>query len=494
LLLSHCADRCYRENLSKETEIFAITNIICGKLTNIPDKNKLFSAIYYILSYLLKRNLFMEAKIICKYLIPGKFINVDDYKSSNYYQIASLWQTEIFKKLETMTVNSKIEKTDINNEFCRYIKFHLQILKFCDENLCYIFKTAEAYIKKLSLIPLVVAIPFLLELFRCLSNYIINLKVFPLVEAYNLIIPMIGLAFVKRNDAINNSNIINYFRQCDSYFLEALRTSSQCFNCYKLFREYFLNLFETNFMSNEIGKTRFKKSTEILEILIQKYGMNNNSIIETTFAIAYSFETLFTNWEGLVSKQLTNTNITCDDILYMGNFVKRIHYILKNRPLSANYVCKKCPESVKCLIKNDMYNASIATSTYLKIIAKMNLEVLNENIFALTRELMEELVLVFNEFHKSGCKYSSPMWDLCGRTIFNIGLISEAKYPAEVEGLYEVLCTQIVHRDGLNSKVSSFGLENPVGTTLHRLCNSNFKQGKLKIFKITIRIFIYNRN
>ncbi|XP_011501772.1 PREDICTED: uncharacterized protein LOC105365335 [Ceratosolen solmsi marchali] len=480
LLLSHCADRCFRENLSKEIEIFNIATMTCEKLASIPDKNKLFSAIYYILSYLLKRNVFMEAEIICKYLFPGKFVNIDDYKSSNYYQIASLWQTEIFKKLDTLTVNLKTERTIIN-KLCSYIKFHLQILQFCDENSCYIFKTIEIYIKKLSHIPLDTAFSFLLELFQFLSNYIINLKVLPLVEAYNLMIPIIGLAFLKRNDTINNLNITTYFRQCDSYFLESLKTSSQCLNSYKLFREYVLNLFETNFMSNEIGKNRFKKSIEILDILTQKYGMKNNSIIETVFAITYSFDTLFTNWENLVSKQLLNTNVTYDDILYMGsNFVKRIHNILKNRSLSANHVCKKCPESVKCLMKKDIYNASIATSTYLKIIAKMNLEALNENIFTLAKELIEELVLVFNEFDKSGCKYSSPMWDLCGRTIFNIGLISETKYPAEVEGLYEVLCTQIVHRDGLNSKVSSFGLENPVGTTLHRLCNSNFNQEKYR--------------
>lgn len=440
---------------------------------------------YFILNYLLSKQCFKEAKAISSYLWPGRIIDANDaYSSTKYYQIASLWYSEISKKLDKLVQSYRTEEALVDQELCSSIKHHLQILGLCDESLCYPFKFADVYVRKLAAVPLVIVFPYLLQIVKYLSAYITNLKKLSAMEAYGLMVSTLGYAFYKRNDVMDNISVLNYFQQCDSYLLESLKISSTCYNCYKLFRDFTLNLFDNNFMAKDFDEARFQKCFELLGILTQKYGVDNGALVETVFALTYSYDGIFGNWESLVSKQLANTNLSYDNIVKMGEFVKRAHAILKNRPFSATFLCKKCPEPAKCLVKRDIYNACVLTSLYIKVVAKLNADTFNDKAFSLTKELMEDFVSVFKELDGLGCKNSSPMWDMCGRTIFNIGLISEAKHPVELEKLYEVLCAQIVQHDGLGSRVSSFGLENPVGTALHRLSVSHFYQGELKLIKI----------
>ncbi|OXU23863.1 hypothetical protein TSAR_003681 [Trichomalopsis sarcophagae] len=480
LHLSHSAERCNREKLCKETQIFTIAKFILENLTTVPDKNKLFSAIYYILFYFLNKQHFKEAEIINSYLLPGKIMKDDDFfESSKYYQIASLWYLEIFKKIDEQADNYKAQKDYSNEDISTYIQFHFQILKHCDETSRYYLVTFDTYMKKLCNYPLDIASTYMVLLFEEISNYISNLKKLPVTEAYNVIIPVVGIVFYKRNDAINNKTILECFQKCDSHFLIALRISSQCYNSYKLFREHSLNILETNFMTKEFGEARFKRTFDILRILLDKYGIENESVANTVTGLACSFETLFNNWEGLVSDQSTDSKIF-DDILKMGEFVKFTYGFLKNRLFPLNYKCRKCPITTKCPMKKDIYNANLVFSAYLRLIAKFKSNNLNEKTFALAKDMIEEMLLGFNELDKSGCKFSASMWDSCARSIFNVGLVCEALYPAQYEGLFEVLCRQIVKRDGLLSKLSSFGLESPVGTTLQRLCNVNFEQGNYR--------------
>ncbi|XP_014203505.1 uncharacterized protein LOC106635853 [Copidosoma floridanum] len=476
LHLSHCADKCYKEKLSRETHVFKIAAAVCENLTSIPDLEKYYSALYYVVFYLLLKPCFKEAKLITKFLLHEKFLNANETENySKYLRLAGLWQTALFKKLDTWSSKTVAERIEINEEFINYVNFHLSILNNCNDKDLYILSIADMYVKKLSKIPLDTAFPCLEKIFKTLSNYISGLTKIPVMNVYNKLIVSIGCAFAQRSDAKNNSNIFNYFVECDKYFVKFFASDSQCSDCYKLFRVYFIHLFETNFMSKEINKASFEKIATILEVLLKKYSAKNTSLIQTISAIAMSFETLFNNWEQLVSLQLANTTITYDDIVKMGGFVKTVHNILLHRKHSNN-VCKQCSEPDKCLVKTDIYQASVITATYIKVLTKANQETLNEKMFAITKELLEFLVSAVNKLQDFGCKYSSLLWETCGRLIFNIGLISENKYAGQLEGLYETLCKQIVHYDGLQATVSSFGLENPVGTSLHRLCNIYFNQ------------------
>ncbi|XP_058806087.1 uncharacterized protein LOC131672704 isoform X2 [Phymastichus coffea] len=477
LHLAHSADKCKKQQLSKEIEIFKITKIICENLSIVSDKDKFYSAIYFIIQYLLSKQYFEEAKIISSYLFPGKILSANNsYKTKEYYQIVTLWQVELFKKLDLITTNNNSEKAILNDEFLFCLKFLLQILDYCDENVCYTFKIAESFIKKLINIPMLIAFPSVLQIFQHLSNYFTELKKYPLINAYHYIIFMFGQIFLKRNDCINNSDNLSYFRQIDILFIEPFKSSPEIYHCYKIFREFTINLFETNYMSKDIGKIRIKKCFDSFEAVLQKYGKDNKSLTETLMAVANSFETLFGNLEGLVAKQLMDVNITYDDIVYIGDFVKKVYSILRNRKLPVNYSCASCSDPNACKVKTDMYKASITTFTYLRVISRCNKTSISEKMFLLAKDLLDEMVSVFNELEQIGCKYSVALWNLCGKMIFNIGLITESKYPEELENLYKVLCKQIVCFDGLDSKISSFGLQYPVSTALTRLCNSYFNR------------------
>lgn len=439
------------------------------------DKNNLFKAVYYVIYYLLKNQRFKEAKIITSYLLPGKILaEGDQYESSKYHQIAVLWQSELLKRLDSLVAKFKKEnKSLVEEEMFAHSLFHLEIVNFSDS--FGILKAVDMYVQRLSTIPLKIIFPYFLKLFKYLAECFKSLKSNWIVF-YNSFILIVANAFFRRSDAINHPDILNYFRQCDKYFLDSFTVSTLCYECYEFFRNYSLNLFETNFMTKEIGQ-RYKRSFENLKTLIQKYGNENTPVQETAAAVALSFETYFSSLENLVIKQLKGTKLSHGDILKLGDFVKEIYSILKFRPFTKNYVCRKCSESQKCLIKNDIYHASTVITSYMKVISKYNNESVEENFFSTAKVLMKELINAYNEVDKFGCKYSFPLWDSCGRIIFNIGLISETKFPKELEEFYEVLCKQIVRHDGLDSKLSSFGLENPVGTSLHRLCNANFNQG-----------------
>lgn len=471
-------DKCYREKLSKETQVFTIADNICKNLKIVSDTNSFYSAVYYIILYLLKNQHFEEAKIITSYLFPGKIVDITEkYESSKYLKVAVLWQYEVIKGFERATVNFKKDNKISENVFT-YSLFHLKILNYCEESSTHTLKAVHTYVQKLSSIPLRITFPYFLKFFKqlldCLKNLNSNFS-----ETFNSIIFILANLFFKRNDAINNPISMDYFRQCDCLILNVLKDNAQCYDCYEFFRNYSLNLFETDFMTKEVG-TRFKKSVQNLKNLFQKYGTENTCVKETVGAVALSNEVLFSNLENLVAKQLKGTKVTYEDILKLGDFVKETYSVLKNRPFSCT--CKKNSESQKCSVKNDIYIASTAISNYIKIISKYTNEIVDENFISTAKILLEELVTAYYELNKSGCKYSSILWDSCGRLIFNIGLISETKFPEKLEKLYEVLCKQIVQRDGLDSKLSSFGLENPVGTSLHRLCNVNYNQGKINFF------------
>ena len=488
LHLSHCADQCCKQKLSKENEIFTITVIICENIKKLPDKDKLFSALYYITFYLISKELFKEAKIISSYLCPGKLVQVNDACTpAQYSTIAYLWQAEIFKILDGLAKNYKTEKENINIEFKNYVCFHMQYLHWCEKKV--VLKTAENYAKKLSNIPFIFAVPLLLELYKQLSNYSKDSTKCSVKEAYSTAILIMGITFYTRTDAINNADISSYFKQSDQYFVDYIKSDKLYHYCYSLFREYSVNLFETNFMSSEIGELRFRRSFELLKNLLQKYGANNDSLIQTISAIKFSFARVFTNLEKFVSKPITaNTKLTHDDILIIGNFVKCVHSILKNSTFSEDHVCLKCSKSTKCSVKKDIYYASSVIEGYLKIISKMNQDSITLKFLSLAKEFIDELIATFRDLDNSDCKYSVPMWDICGRMIFNIGLITEVKYPTEFVKMYKILCTQIIRCDGLNSKVSSFGLESPVATILHRLYIAHLHQGELAIL-INLRFF-----
>ncbi|KAJ8688375.1 hypothetical protein QAD02_024170 [Eretmocerus hayati] len=477
LHLSHCADRCLKENLSKETQVFEIADKICKALRGSEDKDKLFSALYYIIQYLLKKSLFYGASVITKYLFPGKIIREDDrLTSARYYQIACLWQSEILKRLDT--VPSGILLDNSSEDISSYVELHMQILWYCDRVSDYTLKAAEIYIRKISNTALNDAAPCLLKIFSHLSKYLTNTEKSAAPEVFGSIVIMIGVALFRRIDAKDNPNILQFFRQADSLFLDAFSVSSQYYNCYKFLREYTYNIFETNFMTNGIGEVRFSKTVEVFGILFQKYGDSHYSLIKTVVAVSNSFEILFSNLESIVMNQSSETTITQDDLTKIGKLVKSLYSLVKKNEFSKSYSCRKCLEPKECLVKTDLYNSGFIVNSFLKVVAKFSSETLTEKLFKCAKDLMEILLSTFYELKQSGCKYSIPMWDMCGRTIFNIGLISESKYPADLQFLYEELCKQVIVQDGLNSKLSSFGLESPVSTTLHRLCNSLFNQGK----------------
>lgn len=154
LHLSHCADKCFQKKLSKENQIFSISNVICKNLMSGLDKSKLFSALYYIVHYLLSKKCFKESKIICSYLLPGKLVDIEDYGNTlKYYQLAYLWQSELMKELD-LVMSKPIEERIISEELISFVKFQLKILKLCDEKSHHTFIAIETYTRKLASVPL----------------------------------------------------------------------------------------------------------------------------------------------------------------------------------------------------------------------------------------------------------------------------------------------------------------------------------------------------
>ncbi|XP_014227311.1 uncharacterized protein LOC106652711 [Trichogramma pretiosum] len=479
LHMSHCADRCRKEKLSNQVQLYKITKTICDSLTEVPDKNKLFSAVFYIVIYLLEKECYKEAQVITNYVLPGNLLKDNDLlDGSKYQQLSVLWLNSLGKKFENKWKEIKTkEEVLVDTNLCELIQFHLSTLDYCDDKDGFFLKTLDAYFKKFSDVPLKESFPYVFIVIQKAAHLITNLKEYAPADAYSMFIPLIGSYFFKKSENLNS--VLDYYRKCDIYFVDCLKKSAPAYNCYKFFREYTINLFETNFMSVEIG-ARFDKACNTLDIITEKYGSNNHCLIETMAAISSSFDTIFNKWENVVMKKFVNTKLTNENIVTMGKFVKKFVAIYKNRRFNKNYICKKCPNNTKCHIETEIFNAASFASSYVKVLTKYTLENMNDEIFSCCSSILEELLAIFNKLDESNCRYVSPMWAICGRTIFNFGLISEGKYSAQLIHLYELLCKEVIKRDGLNSQVSSFGLENPVATALHRLCNANFNQEKFE--------------
>lgn len=478
LCLSHAADKCRKQNHITGKSIAELAKLLCSLLKKSkiplrfkePDDKLYVLSLYHIVRCLISLNLYNDAADVCCYSQPGDLYIPKDEAMGILAKIASLWRFAV-NNIYHITDSLSLESYDILKSI---IKHEMDMIQIAYENCTqHLITRISIHIEKIATIDKGKNI-FFDDFCKYMLEYLTKVRLWldkdKKYEIYGEILNIICIIICKDINMSRIQYAVKTLKMLCSNFKTLLMEDEECHLCFQHFQSLCAILL-TPVMSFEDDSAKSIRDFVICDKMLARRYRYTESLRWNAFRFAKIIEPIFTYWETYIKigeKKFLDTGIlleTISLILHMSVFFMK----------DVSYKCKSCLDE-KCTVDRDLYNTVTLKCKCVHFVSKFPAKTLPEELCVLVGKILEQTVVLISEMKECKCKRWTHLWATCGALTYNMGISSEHIYKESMH-FYYLLCTCIFRFQGVKSEPNYLYLENPVSTTLHRLCTTHYTNG-----------------
>ncbi|XP_012278117.1 uncharacterized protein LOC105698439 [Orussus abietinus] len=482
LHLAHVADKCIKKNLEIGKDIWFLSIRICSTLVDIPDTSKFLASIYHISRCLMEMGLYKEAIEVCDYMFPGKLVRVtSNIERTIYSKTAMVWHMKADQMTQQLT--ETVDKQTIE-KLLIIIKYELQILRHANEHYSKpVLSNSQYYVDRVKVLcqntkPTIYNM-FCNGIIDCLQQLNISVEIDDEIIVYRYVISFINKISEGKTTITDTKAAHDTLKRACAAFENCFATNIKCHRHFQVYKRICLELVKpVDFLDKNLAKVIKNIVTE-MEMNLEKFDKKQHVPMWTAYKIAELLQSLFNYWENSVKNGIESI-ITTQDVLYA---IVRLILCISSIIDCQTGLCRTCPVG-KCKAKRDVFNGSAIRTRCLGFISIVLSKSLSQMNASTARELIEENIRAVIELKDVGCLEWIPLWIPSGTVLYNLGFIYERICYEESVSLYSLLCTCIVHLEGIGTSSTHLKLSASYGSSmscaLHHLTSVHFNNKKYR--------------
>ncbi|XP_043279889.1 uncharacterized protein [Venturia canescens] len=479
-LLQHLSHGAYKYDRSKTklgSELARLADFICSKMTTALSAKKFFSSIYHITACLVGMNLYCEGMAICDYILPTWGLCEPDETLSKHciFEPASaLWHRAALNILKNMeSLNHQNYKL-----FMSIVEYDLKLVKIWHNKLSQDYFTRILWYSK---------------------------KIMPKVDKDLLDEYKKSILELMRNSEItlnddNSENIWNSICELIPVWIGKDLNSTSIDSIVKSYSQYF-DLFRRSIMANEKYSYAFTLWERLCEILLKRVDdfrddcdteidrwlkefndwcrLDRGAVLKPyCYAIVQLLTSVVNYWEEYTKRKDTTEHVTSDMIAGILKLSE------EHGRFFSTFAIRDCRcQKKNCKIKTDVCSELVLKIKCLVLISRCSKLLASEKVQKLSKRMMESSFELLKSLKSANCEEWTLLWPTLGGAIYNMGVICENTFPDQSICLYENLIASTVFLVGVKSVKRLWGLDDALGTILHRLwsvCMKNQRYERAK--------------